>query len=765
MRKLFTLALILGITFIGLLQSEQGVDAVEGANSSTPPECGGTVPGEWIVIDDALSVERAGIDPFFLPGGPGAEDDLVVAAGGYDTNNHNAHLGSVDLYDVSENSWDVGPALPEDRGQYESVVLDEYRAILIGGTSGISGSDSLYASTVVYDLRTNSWARGPELQDPLVGTQVSDRRSGMRTEKLASGDVIVTGGVNPSSNPTGTTNTYIIRVDSSLDPADWDVEKVASMGTRRQNHATAVFFDGSGNEKILAAGGFEQVWVILNTAEVYDVATDTWTPVGNMSDPRYWGEMAVGGDGNPVVFGGELNSGTSLASTDVFDAGSGNWIPESSPGSRDMVQSVRWHDSISLESGEILSVSGHASGIDVNDVQIYNPTSLTWSAWPDLHFPRRLISSGGTVALPGGRVLVAGGVGADHSPFPGPSTELFIPCAEPNEPPTVTVDVDSVVVDEGSLAINSGTFSDPDADDEVTISASSGTITQTSGNSGTWSWSLATVDGPDDSDTVTITATDAAGEVGVPVTFDLTVNNVAPVALTFGCPSDPVAVGSAVVCTGTFGDVVADSHTAELHWSDGVVTGVTIVENSISGSRTFASPDVLWVDLVVTDDDGGSSDPLRHQFVVVYDPSAGFATGGGWFVPGSPGNSDLDDLMPNLDGTSKANFGFVVKYQNGQSTAPSGNLEFQYKVGGINLTSVDYEWLVLTNNNWAKFNGTATIKGLEGEFPFRVDARDGITQPDRFVIRIWAPGGDPDFDGLLYKASGDLGGGKIKIHN
>jgi hypothetical protein len=62
----------------------------------------------------------------------------------------------------------------------------------------------------------------------------------------------------------------------------------------------------------------------------------------------------------------------------------------------------------------------------------------------------------------------------------------------------------------------------------------------------------------------------------------------------------------------------------------------------------------------------------------------------------------------------------------------------------------------------------ATIKNMEGLFPFRVDCRDGDanggTQPDRFIIRIWAPGADPDSDELIYKASGDLGGGQIKIH-
>lgn len=151
-------------------------------------------------------------------------------------------------------------------------------------------------------------------------------------------------------------------------------------------------------------------------------------------------------------------------------------------------------------------------------------------------------------------------------------------------------------------------------------------------------------------------------------------------------------------------------------------------------------------------------------FLVVYDASAGFATGGGWFVPGSA-SSDAGDLLPGLDGASKANFGFVVKYQNGSSTVPNGQLEFHYNVGNFHLHSAGMDWLVVTNSNWAKFQGLAEIDGASGAYPFRVDARDGddASQTDRFVIKIWAPGANPDVDAPIYKASGDVSG-QIKIH-
>ncbi|MFC2069776.1 PKD domain-containing protein [Chloroflexota bacterium] len=186
-------------------------------------------------------------------------------------------------------------------------------------------------------------------------------------------------------------------------------------------------------------------------------------------------------------------------------------------------------------------------------------------------------------------------------------------------------------------------------------------------------------------------------------------------------------------------------------------------DNGISVTHSYTTPGLYNVVLTVTDDTGAQS--TVTVLVVVYDPDAGFATGGGWFIPGKPGNSDPGDILPGLDGSSKATFGFVVKYKNGVSTTPSGQLEFKYRVGDFNLHSGDYDWLVVTNTNWAKFQGLATISGSEELYPFRVEARDGDeSQLDKFIIKIWAPNADPDADELIYKASGELGGGNIVIH-
>lgn len=119
--------------------------------------------------------------------------------------------------------------------------------------------------------------------------------------------------------------------------------------------------------------------------------------------------------------------------------------------------------------------------------------------------------------------------------------------------------------------------------------------------------------------------------------------------------------------------------------------------------------------------------------LAVYDPTAGFVTGGGWI------NSPQGAYTPDLSLTGKATFGFVSKYQKGQ-TKPTGNTEFQFHAAGMNFKSLDYDWLVISGGNKAQYKGTGTINGT-GNYGFLLSAIDGDglgnKKPDTFRIKIW----------------------------
>jgi PKD repeat protein len=131
-----------------------------------------------------------------------------------------------------------------------------------------------------------------------------------------------------------------------------------------------------------------------------------------------------------------------------------------------------------------------------------------------------------------------------------------------------------------------------------------------------------------------------------------------------------------VTITASFTDVgTKDTHTCTIAWDDGSAnTVVTAVETNGSGtctsSHTYTTAGVYSPTVTVTDDDGGVSAAMTWKYVVVYDTSAGFVTGGGWI------NSPAGAYAANLTLAGKANFGFVSKYKAGQSI-PTGETEFR----------------------------------------------------------------------------------------
>jgi hypothetical protein len=170
--------------------------------------------------------------------------------------------------------------------------------------------------------------------------------------------------------------------------------------------------------------------------------------------------------------------------------------------------------------------------------------------------------------------------------------------------------------------------------------------------------------------------------------------------------------------------------------------------------------------LTLTDATGLSA--TAAVLVVVYDPSAGFVTGGGWI--NSPAGAYKGDL--NLVG--KADFGFNSKYKNG-ATVPEGNTEFQFQTAKFNFKSKSYEWMVISGQK-VRYRGVGTVNG-SGNYGFEltaIDAAAGDTYTsDRFRIKIWNMN---QGNGVVYdnQVDGDttdgatpntvIGGGNIQIH-
>jgi hypothetical protein len=277
---------------------------------------------------------------------------------------------------------------------------------------------------------------------------------------------------------------------------------------------------------------------------------------------------------------------------------------------------------------------------------------------------------------------------------------------------------------------------------------------------------------------ISVTVTDGAS----PATGGsaVTINNLPPtIASITGAPTAPVQINTPVSLTVNFADVgKQDSHTCSFNWDDtipSVFVAGAVTETigtgvgTCTGSKSFTAPGVYTILASVRDDDTGTvAKGLDTQYVVVFDPSGGFVTGGGWIM--SPAGASTQ--FPTA--TGKANFGFVSKYKKGSNT-PDGQTEFQFQAGNLNFHSSSYDVGSLVVSSYkAQYKGVGDINGVPG-YKFILTAYDGDINGagndgvDKFRIKILDSNNNVVYDNRM-NASDDIdtvpmaiSGGSINI--
>jgi PKD repeat protein len=240
--------------------------------------------------------------------------------------------------------------------------------------------------------------------------------------------------------------------------------------------------------------------------------------------------------------------------------------------------------------------------------------------------------------------------------------------------------------------------------------------------------------------------------------------NEAPTINSVTAPIDPVNVNDQPVSVEVaFSDPsTADTHDVTWDWGDLTSDTQHNATSPASADHIYGEAGVYTVQVTVTDDDG-DSDTGSYEFIVIYYPSGGFVSGGGWID--SPAGAYVPD--PTL--TGKALFGFVSKYAKGAS-APTGNTRFRFRVGDLAFYSESYQWLVVNQGGTnAQFKGSGTVNDQSapsGEaYKFMLWAKDDdATYGDTFRIKIWYEEGDSEV--VVYDNGFDqpIGAGNIKVH-
>lgn len=359
------------------------------------------------------------------------------------------------------------------------------------------------------------------------------------------------------------------------------------------------------------------------------------------------------------------------------------------------------------------------------------------------------------------KVVVSDGLDADFE-------EIQITVNEVNLAPKLGAIGNKTVSEGTELAFTAIATDDDEPANSLTFSLGAGAPAGASIHATTGAFTWTPPDGPASVSITIIVTDDGTPQLNDSETITVTVNNVPPaisaVALSPVVAGNIYPITQAVTVTATFGDPgTLDTHTcssvaialnvAPVNAGPAAASGTTCA-NALS----FLEAGVYDVAITVTDKDNGSD--FRTVQVIIYDPSAGFVTGGGWID--SPAGAYYE--IPSL--TGKATFGFVSKYVKNSPTVPIGNTQFVFHAAGFNFHSGTYEFLIVNQNGTnAQFKGTGTMNGLGG-YSFMLWATDG--SPDKFRIKIWeTTTNNPVYDNLLGGADGQvqaIAGGSIVIH-
>ena len=194
---------------------------------------------------------------------------------------------------------------------------------------------------------------------------------------------------------------------------------------------------------------------------------------------------------------------------------------------------------------------------------------------------------------------------------------------------------------------------------------------------------------------------------------------------------------------------------ARLKWRQ---ANPVVIGNVVAAQHTYYETGVYEIKLTMKDYPYLSTVVESYKYVVVYDPSAGFVTGGGWIE--FPAGAYVPD--PGLIG--QATFGFISKFyrtRTGENEL-SGNTVFEFHAADLRFTSSSYDFLVVKNSK-AIYRGLGYINGdVSKEYGFMLTAQD-LEDGDMFRIQIWD--GDPA-SGLIYDnkigaAANDLDAGTL----
>jgi N-acetylneuraminic acid mutarotase len=271
------------------------------------------------------------------------QNGMVLVAGGCCASDGFTSLTSSELWNPATGQWTLTGNMVAPQAYQTATVLSDGTVLVEGGTFYRTGVTS---AAEIYNPSTGTWTA--------VG-YLNVSRSGNTASLLLNDQVLAAGG-SPGGCCSGLTSAELYAPTSQT----W--KTVPAMSTTRNDAAAAAI---SGGTEALVAGGYsccDSPNPTRNSAEIFNVTTNTWSLTASMSQARYGHTLTTLNDGTALAAGGVVYGGGGTAAIALAE----RFYPGAAP------------PQVTITSN-VASMSFSIAGTGCFPGSYISPTTLSWT--------------------------------------------------------------------------------------------------------------------------------------------------------------------------------------------------------------------------------------------------------------------------------------------------------------------------------------------------------------------------------------------------
>jgi N-acetylneuraminic acid mutarotase len=292
---------------------QNGKVLVAGGDSFGSSELYDPATGKWSITGN-LHIARSVHTATLLQNGK------VLVAGGYPETPYFDVTNSAELYDPATGTWTITDSLNTPRTNHTATLLQNGKVLVVGGMLGVVEeyyvSLSAVADAELYDPATGTWSN--------TGNLNSGRFYHTAT-LLPNGEVLVVGGAYPGPPvgpaPPGAYKLVGLNSAELYDPATGRWSYTGELNALHAFHTTTLLQNG----KVLIVAGTDSIsnfptdHGVTSEAELYSLATGTWSVTGNLNVAREFHTATLLQNGQVLIAGGD-DAGNILNSAELYNS-------------------------------------------------------------------------------------------------------------------------------------------------------------------------------------------------------------------------------------------------------------------------------------------------------------------------------------------------------------------------------------------------------------------------------------------------------------